>query len=387
VQRDGRPGPEEPGTGVGHEESASRITGQDHADAGPDTADPTTDPTPDPTDGRPAAPEEPTSPSGAAPPSGPAPWEPPAPPPDPAELGQEAASAVGVGAPSSPGTWAHPAGAPAQAGYGPAPAPGQPYPPGPYQPTPYPAPSISRQPSRRSSWTAPDPTRTHRWGLGAYLLAQSVFWLVGGLIGGYLIITGAEPSAGLLVVALSAPTLLAAGTALWLTKVRGNGPRIDLRLEWSWRDVGRGVLFGIGGLLITIPASAVYIAIVGEGATSAVGDAFGGIRAGPALAVLVLVIVVFIAPTCEEILYRGLLWGAVEKIAGRWVALPVSTVIFAIAHLEPMRTPLLLIVAIPIAVARLYTGRLLTSIVAHQVNNLAPGILLMLGLLGVVQMP
>ena len=38
------------------------------------------------------------------------------------------------------------------------------------------------------------------------------------------------------------------------------------------------------------------------------------------------------------------------------------------------------------AVARVYTGRLLASIIAHQVNNLLPGIVLMLGLLGAVPM-
>jgi len=168
--------------------------------------------------------------------------------------------------------------------------------------------------------------------------------------------------------------------------VRGNGPRIDLRLEWSWRDVGVGLAFGIGGLVLTIPASVVFVSIVGQDASSAVGDALGGFRAGPVLAVLVLLIVVLVAPMCEEILYRGLLWGGVERIAGRWVAFVVSTLLFALAHFELTRAPLLLVVAIPIAVARLYTGRLLPSIIAHQVNNLLPGIVLMLGLLGVMPM-
>lgn len=194
------------------------------------------------------------------------------------------------------------------------------------------------------------------------------------------------PTAGLLAVALVVPTVLAAGTALLITRIRGNGPRIDLGLVWSWRDVGLGLAYGFGGLVITIPASIIYVAIVGEDATSAVGDEFGGIRAGPVLAALVLVIVVLIAPICEEIVYRGLLWGGVEKLAGRWVAFAVSTLLFAIAHFEFTRTPLLLVVALPIALARLYTGRLLASIVAHQINNLLPGIVLMLGLLGVLPM-
>jgi membrane protease YdiL (CAAX protease family) len=213
-----------------------------------------------------------------------------------------------------------------------------------------------------------------------------VFLLAGGLISGYVIVTGAQPTVGLLILGLVAPTVLAASTALLITKVRGNGPRVDLCLGWSWREVGLGLAFGLGGLALTIPASVVFVAIVGEDASSAVGDALGGMRAGPVLAVVVLLIVVVIAPMCEEILYRGLLWGGVERIAGRWVAFAVSTALFALAHFEVTRTPLLLIVAIPIAAARLYTGRLLPSIIAHQINNLLPGVVLMLGLLGVVPM-
>jgi len=261
-----------------------------------------------------------------------------------------------------------------------------PYPPGPYPHTePYPAPSIGRQPLQRTPWAAPSAIRTHRWGLGAYLLAEAVFLLVSGVISVFLI-DDTGPTPGVLALALAVPTVLAASTALLITRIRGNGPRIDLGLVWSWRDVGLGLAYGFGGLALTIPASIIYVAIVGEDASSAVGDVFGGIRAGPALAALVLVIVVLIAPMCEEILYRGLLWGGIEKLAGRWVAFAVSTLLFAIAHFEFTRTPLLLVVAIPIAIARLYTGRLLASIVAHQINNLLPGIVLMLGLLGVLPM-
>jgi membrane protease YdiL (CAAX protease family) len=277
--------------------------------------------------------------------------------------------------PAGPGTAPYAYGSPSSA---------PPYPPGPYPPVPSAAPP-TEPPRRRTSWAAPAPTRTHRWGLGAYLFAEGVFLLTSALIA-VVVVGDAAPTAGALALALSVPTVLAAASALLITWVRGNGPRIDLRLEWSWRDVGLGLAFGFGGLALTIPASFVYVAIVGEDATSAVGDVFGGIRAGPALAALVLVIVVLVAPMCEEILYRGLLWGGIEKLAGRWVAFVVTTLLFALAHFELTRTPLLFVVAIPIAIARLYTGRLLASIVAHQINNLLPGIVLFLGLLGVVPM-
>jgi membrane protease YdiL (CAAX protease family) len=153
------------------------------------------------------------------------------------------------------------------------------------------------------------------------------------------------------------------------------------------RDVVVGVACGFAGLIITIPASLLYVAIVGADATSAVGEALGGIRATPALAVLIFVLVVFVAPFCEEVVYRGLLWGAVERLgANRWWALVITTLVFALAHFEFTRTPLLLVVAIPIGIARVITGRLPAGVIAHQINNLLPGLVLMLGLLGLVPM-
>jgi membrane protease YdiL (CAAX protease family) len=233
---------------------------------------------------------------------------------------------------------------------------------------------------------AAGPPRTHRWGLGAYLLVELVFLLASVAVG-VLVVGDGPPQAWTLALALGVPTLIAAGTAVLITRLRGHGPRADLRLSWSWSDVRLGLLFGIGGLFVTLPASMLYLSIVGPDATSAVGEVFGDVRASLPLALLIFATVVFVAPLCEEIVYRGLLWGAVERLrVGRWVPLVVTTLLFALAHFEFTRTPLLLVVAIPIALARFYTGGLLASIVAHQVNNLLPGIALMLGLVGAIPM-
>jgi membrane protease YdiL (CAAX protease family) len=229
--------------------------------------------------------------------------------------------------------------------------------------------------------TAP-PRRTHRWGIGAYILVEAVFVGVSLLIG--LAFRGERLSVVMLTLALAVPTVLAAAVALLVTRLRGNGPRTDLGLVWSWRDVRLGAAYGFGGLVVTVPASLLYAALVGPGrASSAVGDVFGGLRAGPVAAVGVALVVVLLAPLCEEIVYRGLLWGAVSQRWGRWAALIVSTVVFAIAHLEWTRIPLLLIVALPIGLARLYAGNLTASIVAHQVTNLLPGLALMFSVAGV----
>jgi uncharacterized protein len=225
--------------------------------------------------------------------------------------------------------------------------------------------------------------RTHRWGLGAFVSVEVVYVLASVTL---VVLFGDDSSLpiGLIAVVVTLPAMLAAGLAMLITKLRGNGPRTDLRMHWTWRGLGIGLLFGIGGLFVTLPASMLYISIVGPDASSAAAEVFGSVRASWLWAVVVLLIVVLVVPACEEIIYRGLLWGALDWRWGRWVALAITTVVFALAHLEFTRTPLLLVVALPIALARLYTDSLLASIVAHQVNNLLPGIVVMLSLVGMM---
>lgn len=218
---------------------------------------------------------------------------------------------------------------------------------------------------------APPP---HRWGLGAYVIAELVFLGVSALVGVVLIAQGPLQTWEL-AVALGVPTVLAAAVAVLITVLRGNGPFTDLRLRWDAREFGLGCAFGFGGLFLTMPAAAVYVSIVGEEASSAVGDIFSGVTADPATALLIVLIVVLVAPLCEEILYRGLLWGGLTRLgANRWVAFAVTTVIFALAHFEWPRALLLLVVALPLGLARVYTDGLLAPIVCHQINNLLPGI-------------
>ncbi len=242
-------------------------------------------------------------------------------------------------------------------------------------------------PPRSGPFGPPPPPRApHRWGLWSYVLVEVVFLGVSLLLG-LLLGRSLASSAGAIALALAVPTVCAALLALVITKVRGNGPVVDLGLRVTGRDLGIGLACGVAGLAITIPASLLYMTIVGKGATSAVGEVFGGLRATPAMAVLVFVVVVFLAPLCEEIVYRGLLWGAVERRVGnRWWAMAVTTVVFALAHLELTRAPLLLVVALPIGIARAVTGRLPAGVVAHQINNLLPGLALALALVGVLPM-
>ncbi|MDN5917417.1 MAG: CPBP family intramembrane metalloprotease [Pseudonocardia sp.] len=229
------------------------------------------------------------------------------------------------------------------------------------------------------------PPPPHKWGIGAFVVVELVFLGVSLLVG-YLIPT--QGSVAGILAALVVPTVLAAGTAVVWTYLRGNGPALDLGLRWSWDDVGIGLIIGLLGLVLTVPAALVYASIVGpEGATTAVGDVFAGVRTSWPMALLVMFVVVIVAPICEEIMYRGLLWGAVAKhVPNRPVVIYlVTTLLFAFAHFELTRTPLLFVVALPLGLARMLTGRLGAGVLAHQVNNFLPGLALALMLVGVVQ--
>ncbi|GAA0518797.1 membrane protein [Saccharopolyspora subtropica] len=230
--------------------------------------------------------------------------------------------------------------------------------------------------------TEPPPTRTHRWGLGAFFFAQAVFVLVSVVLAAAL----SSPDALALVAMLVLPTVLAGAVAVLITLVRGNGPRLDFGLEWRWSDVTTGLAIGGIGLVTTTIATTLWVRWMGpQEGQSTVSSLLDGVQLPPALAVVIFLHVWLIAPLCEELIYRGLLWGAMERL--RWSQLHVfvlSTAVFAIGHLEPERTALLLVVAIPIGVARMVTGRLTASVVAHQVNNFLPALGLLLISLGLM---
>jgi uncharacterized protein len=238
-----------------------------------------------------------------------------------------------------------------------------------------------------------DPPR--KWGFGAFLLAEAVFVLTSMVVPVIAIIPYAlrDPAVkaadapmpgGVLVAALSVPPIVAAIVALLATRLRGNGPVVDLRLRFGMRDVGIGVACGVVGVFLTIPLGLLWARWVGEeNANSAVGEVFDGRSLPIVLAAIVFLQVWLVAPICEEIIFRGLLWGAMEQREwNRWVILVLTCSVFALAHFELKRAPLLLAIGLPIGIARMLSGRLAAPVIAHQINNFLPAVALTMLLLG-----
>jgi membrane protease YdiL (CAAX protease family) len=233
-----------------------------------------------------------------------------------------------------------------------------------------------------------DDQPAHRWGFGAFLLVEAVLLLSAVFLAAILdphptsaTVTVTDELVGTIV-----PTGLAAAVAVLATVWRGNGPVIDLRVTWRWADVKVGLKLGVAGIVLTSVAALVWTRIVGANdASSAINTVIDGGRMPLTAAVVMFVYVWLVGPVCEEIIFRGLLWGAIQRQQwGRWAAFGLSTAIFAVSHLEPIRTTLLLVIAIPIGLARLLTGRLPASVIAHQVNNFLPALAMLLVAMGVM---
>lgn len=75
------------------------------------------------------------------------------------------------------------------------------------------------------------------------------------------------------------------------------------------------------------------------------------------------------APVVEELLFRGLLQNALAKYVPIWGAILLSSLLFALVHLQPYAVPGLM--SLSIAFGYLYhrTGSLRTNIILHMANN------------------
>lgn len=237
---------------------------------------------------------------------------------------------------------------------------------------------------------ATEARRHHRWGLGAFVAVEAVFLLSSAFL--MALFDPADPDGRMspvgLVLRLTLPIVLAAAVAVGITVFRGNGPVRDLNLRLRRSDLTWGFAIGLPALGLTLLASSLWTRFAGDDANSSLGAVLTllyDLNLPVSVALLIFLHIWLVAPLCEEIIFRGLLWGAVERLRwGRWAAFTLTTAIFAVSHLEPDRTALLLFISMPIGLARVVTGQVGASIVTHWINNFLPALGVLLVALGVI---
>jgi membrane protease YdiL (CAAX protease family) len=90
------------------------------------------------------------------------------------------------------------------------------------------------------------------------------------------------------------------------------------------------------------------------------------------------------APLVEEVIYRGVLYGALEKAAGVGIAIALVSLLFAGVHVYQYRNNVAVILVITLlsivlTVARAYSGKMLPSFIIHFVFNGIQSVFIVLG--------
>jgi uncharacterized protein len=150
-------------------------------------------------------------------------------------------------------------------------------------------------------------------------------------------------------------------------------PDVSIRYFLGFRNthVGFYILGGALGCVMQTPASALYDAILKRFPIE--GDAdevlLEALTRGTSWRIAVFVILVLAGPLLEEVFYRGALYRPLKKNHEAWGIVLVTSVLFAIAHLEKQMVLPIAMVGIAMGILRSVSGSLVPSIIMHATFN------------------
>lgn len=218
------------------------------------------------------------------------------------------------------------------------------------------------------------------WGFAAFFLGYGGYYLAVVILGAVREPDGGfnpsqPPNTGPLLLVAFAPNILLGLIPAVFSWWRGHGLRADFGILPRRRDVKVGLICGLCALFGSWMVTLVVIAVTGPPPESDLARLMQGDRT---VWLFLFALFAFLgAPLTEELLMRGALWGAMEHYRIPRVAILILTsVIFALIHQEVWRTPVLFVGGLAIGMARMITGRVSASMVAHATNNFLPALLL-----------
>ena len=144
-------------------------------------------------------------------------------------------------------------------------------------------------------------------------------------------------------------------------------------IQWGFGTFRKSFLEALKGWLMVMP----LVLLVSWLTTFFLGDPGGSnpllemvlsSRNFWALSVL-FVTTVFMAPFFEELIFRGVLLPVLLNKQGKILAIVVSALIFALAHLSVGEMPPLFVLGMGLAILRLTSGRLLPCVLMHSLWN------------------
>ena len=155
----------------------------------------------------------------------------------------------------------------------------------------------------------------------------------------------------------------------WLV-VTSRGRRPFWRtLGWEWYPQFKWV-HAVGLALLMLGVSFVFQKLLPHGET----DFEKVLKLGYSVRVMIAVLAVVTAPLVEEIVYRGVLYGGIERAYGKGAAVVVATFLFAFVHIPQYLASAaalasILSLSLVLTLLRAWTGKLLPCVATHLVYN------------------
>jgi CAAX protease family protein len=187
-----------------------------------------------------------------------------------------------------------------------------------------------------------------------------------------------DPAAILLSVLSTIPAHLLTLGLVWAVVTGFRKRPFWQTLGWSWSSrVGPWTSIGLAVLVLVI--GGVLTKLVGGEATEV--DAI--VASSAAARVAIAVLATLTAPLVEEMIYRGLLYSALQRVMGRILTVIFVSFLFSFVHVFQYSNNLGVIAAITIfslslTLMRAYSGRLLPCYIMHLVFNGLQSIVILL---------
>ncbi len=155
--------------------------------------------------------------------------------------------------------------------------------------------------------------------------------------------------------------------------LRFYAPNVSIRRFLGLRGTHGGfyVLAAVLGVVIQVPTTALYDVILKRFPSQADHDSvlMEDLARGTPWRVALCVIIVFAGPFLEEVFFRGALFRPLKKQSATLGVILVSSVLFALVHLEKQIFVPIAIVGITLGILRSASGSLIPSIIMHTTFN------------------
>ena len=89
----------------------------------------------------------------------------------------------------------------------------------------------------------------------------------------------------------------------------------------------------------------------------------------PVALILTFISICILTPISEELLFRGYILDALNRLHGKWPAIIISSIIFGMVHFDPFTMGMATIGGVIYGWIRMRTGSLVPGIVAHGMWN------------------